>query len=528
LAFDEPEPIAPSAIALRGALLDKTTPLRVTPDERKAALGLYGETGFRPLWTDGAGLTPRAKAMAALFAAAAEDGLDPDDFILPQVAAGDLAALARLDLAMTAKALFYARQMSGGRLLPNRLTSYNDLTSQRVDAAEAMKHLAWSPYPEAYLKSLAPRHAAYLAFKNELKDVRARLASDDPPIAEGRKVRPGNRDPRVPIVRARLERLGFTVQLPPQAVSADRLAGRTATTALAPEYLDSALAAALSDFQKHNELRVTGLLDNQTIRALNGRTAKRDELRLVMNMERLRWLPDELGARHILVNQAAFELRINDAGREVWRTNVIVGRTDMQTAAFSDVMETVVFNPAWGVPASIISNEMLPILRRDPSYLDRIGFTVLNKRGRRVKSSSVRWGSYGDKIPFSVMQPPGDDNALGEIKFLFPNSHDIYMHDTPSRKLFSRPVRAFSHGCVRVDNPHRLAEIVLGWNAAEVDKAIASRRSQGIGLKSKLPVHLAYFTAWPDEAGKIVYYQDVYGRDRVMEQALSTPRVALR
>jgi murein L,D-transpeptidase YcbB/YkuD len=528
LAFDEPTPAEPAALALYTALLDKTTPLRVTAEERKAALGLYGATGFRPLWTDRVGLTPRAKAMAVHFAAAAEDGLDPEEFILPQAAPGDLAALARLDLAMTAKALLYARQMSGGRLLPNRLTSYNDLASQRVDAAEAMRHLAWSPHPEAYLQSLAPRHPAYAAFKLELKAVRARLASDDPPIAEGRRVRPGTRDPRVPVVRARLERLGFTVKHTAQTYGADGLAGHTAQSGLAPEYLDPALATALSDFQKHNELRITGSIDNQTLRALNGRTAKRDEMRLIMNMERLRWLPDDLGNRHILVNQAAFELAVNDTGREVWRTKVIVGRPDMQTTAFHDEMETVVFNPAWGVPASIISNEMLPILRRDSSYLDRLGFTVLNKRGRRVKSTSVRWASYGDKVPYSVMQPPGADNALGEIKFLFPNSHDIYMHDTPSRKLFSRPVRAFSHGCVRVENPHRLAEIVLSWSAAEVDKAIASRRSQAIRLKQKLPVHLAYFTAWPDAAGKIVYYSDIYGRDRVMEQALSTPRVASR
>jgi L,D-transpeptidase YcbB len=167
-------------------------------------------------------------------------------------------------------------------------------------------------------------------------------------------------------------------------------------------------------------------------------------------------------------------------------------------------------------------------LRRDPSYLDRIGFTVVNQRGRRVKSSSVRWSSYGGRVPFSVMQPPGGDNALGEIKFLFPNAHEIYMHDTPSRRLFSRPVRAFSHGCVRVENPRRLAEIVLGWSAGEIDKAIDSRRSRAVGLQAKLPVYLGYFTAWPDATGNIVYFADVYGRDRTMEQALISPRLALR
>jgi L,D-transpeptidase YcbB len=329
-------------------------------------------------------------------------------------------------------------------------------------------------------------------------------------------------------IRTRFERLGFTASLPAHAFGADGLAGHTAAAARPADYLDPELVNALRKFQQHNELKVTGALDNQTIRALNGRTGKRDEARLILNMERLRWLPDNLGERHVFVNQAAFELTVNEGGREVWRTNVIVGRTDMQTAVFHDEMEKVVFNPAWGVPPSIMTNEMLPILRRDPSYLDRIGFTVVNQRGRRVKSSSIRWSSYGDRVPFSVMQPPGSDNALGEIKFLFPNSHDIYMHDTPSRRLFSRPVRAFSHGCVRVENPRRLAEIVLGWSGERVDKAIASRRSQAVGLKDKLSVHLAYFTAWPDAAGKVVYFRDVYGRDRAMEQALLNPRLALR
>ena len=245
-------------------------------------------------------------------------------------------------------------------------------------------------------------------------------------------------------------------------------------------------------------------------------------------MERLRWLPRELGKRHVFVNQAAFEVRVMDGQREVWRSNVVVGKTDAQTSAFHDVMESVVFNPSWGVPPSIVSNEMLPILWRDPTYLDRKGFTVVNKSGKRVASSDVNWAAYGANAPYSIMQPPGEDNALGEVKFLFPNRHHIYMHDTPSRQLFSRPVRAFSHGCVRVQNPRRFAEIVLGLSPAEVARRIDSGRSQTVRIKDKIPVHLTYFTAWPDASGRIEYIADVYGRDLSIENAFGLKRLALR
>ena len=207
---------------------------------------------------------------------------------------------------------------------------------------------------------------------------------------------------------------------------------------------------------------------------------------------------------------------------------MIVGKPNTQTAVFSDIMETVEFNPYWGVPQSIIIKEMLPRLRRDPSYLDRNGYEVLDARGREIGSSYVDWSRYGNKVPLSVRQPPGAANALGVVKFLFPNSHAIYMHDTPTRSLFEKKVRAFSHGCVRVQNPRELAELVLGWDAERVDEAIEQGSNQAVKLSRKLPVHLAYFTAWPDETGQIIIYPDVYDRDAQLEKALGGGDVALR
>jgi murein L,D-transpeptidase YcbB/YkuD len=169
---------------------------------------------------------------------------------------------------------------------------------------------------------------------------------------------------------------------------------------------------------------------------------------------------------------------------------------------------------------------MLPKLLDNPYHLDDEGFEVINAKGNRVSSASVDWWSYGDRIPFDVRQPPGNGNALGRIKFLFPNAHDIYMHDTPAKKLFKKAERAFSHGCVRVEDPRKLAEFVLGWDRDRIDAEIASGANQNIKLTRPLPVYLNYFTAWPDSTGKIVFYGDIYKRDARLEKALTAVTVA--
>jgi L,D-transpeptidase YcbB len=189
-------------------------------------------------------------------------------------------------------------------------------------------------------------------------------------------------------------------------------------------------------------------------------------------------------------------------------------------------METVVLNPYWNVPKSIVSHEMLPRLSEDPYYLDDNGYEVLDAQGQHISSAAVDWWSYGDVIPFDVRQPPGNENALGRIKFLFPNSHDIYMHDTPAKKLFAKATRAFSHGCIRVEDPRKLAEYVLGWDRSRIDEAIASGQNADVKLTTPLPVHLNYFTAWPDANGNIAYFTDIYKRDARLEKALSTVAVA--
>jgi len=197
----------------------------------------------------------------------------------------------------------------------------------------------------------------------------------------------------------------------------------------------------------------------------------------------------------------------------------VVGKPSNQTSFFHDEIEYVEFNPYWGVPRSILINEMLPRLRNDPGYLDRAGYQVTDSRGRRVSSSSIDWGRYGANIPFDVRQEPSERNALGELKIMFPNKHAIYMHDTPAKNLFSRDMRAYSHGCVRLQDPRAMAAAVMGWDESQIVERLKKGHNQ-VELPSKIPVYVTYFTAWPDAEGKVAYYPDVYGRDNRVETAM--------
>jgi L,D-transpeptidase YcbB len=505
--------------AILAVLSNPKAIVRVPQDERQPILDLYSSAGFKPLWLTGNAPSERAITVLAFAAKTFEDGLEPLAYLPKGLSSFDNVAeqlsadpqeLAQFEIAMTAATLKLAREISSGQFEPNRLSRYNDIAPEHVDVGQVLKVMAWTPFPEAYLNNLMPKHEAYGLMKAELAKLRAsRIKPAYEKITEGKSVKAGGSDPRILVIRDRMQVMGF--------LSSEE-------AAVEPELsskLDADLSAALKKFQKSAKLRQTGALDMATVKNLNRDTSQRDIQRLVYNMERLRWLPKNLGKRFVFVNQPAFEVRVMDRGNEVWRSNVIVGKPLNQTSAFHDEMETVVFNPSWGVPQSIIVNEYLGKLRRDPSYLDRQGFKVIAPNGQVIPSSAIDWAAYGDRPPFGVQQPPGKGNALGELKFLFPNKHDIYMHDTPTKNLFAEQVRTFSHGCIRVQNPREFAVAILGWDRARVDKETDGRKSQSIPLPQKIPVHITYFTAWPDSTGKINYFNDMYERDETIEKALA-------
>ena len=506
--------------------------VRLTEQQRNAIMTFYRLNDFNPLWVSEQGIGDKGQRALAILSRAEDEGLNASDYVTPALetpgSAQDLPALARFDIALTAMVVRYAEHLHSGRIVPNKMSGYYDIAPPTLNIGKLLYDLSVTPDPERHLAGLAPVHPAYAAFKAALAERRTKNdLTDEEPLAAGERVKVGGRDARVPIIRQRMVKLGFLGE----EDSLSWMLGHSIEEAQDPAsfetVLDKQLSKALKAFQASNGLQRTGHLDKATVHALNGPSDEANVQKLVLNMERLRWLQRDMGTRHILVNQAAFELQIVDHRQIAWRTNVIVGKPETQTNVFSDVMETVVLNPYWNVPKSIVKHEMLPQLMDDPYYLDDKGYEVVDASGDLVSSGAVDWWSYGDKIPFDVRQPPGDGNALGNIKFLFPNKHNVYMHDTPTKKLFKESVRAFSHGCIRIDDPRTLAEHVLGWDRQQIDDMIASGENQEIKLDNPVPVHLTYFTAWPDASGKIVYHSDVYKRDKRLEKALTNVAVAL-
>jgi murein L,D-transpeptidase YcbB/YkuD len=274
----------------------------------------------------------------------------------------------------------------------------------------------------------------------------------------------------------------------------------------------------VKSFQAEKGLKADGVVGAGTIRVLTGGDDNATKLhKLKVAMEQLRWLPQDLGSRYVFINQPAYQVYYHNNNKEEFSMRVVVGSTRHQTFFFQDQIQLVEFNPYWGVPRSIIVNEMLPELRADPSYLDRLGYeTSIN--GQQVSSSDIDWHTT-DSV--DVRQPPGRGNALGQLKIMFPNTHAIYMHDTPQKKFFDRDMRALSHGCVRLSDPKKMAAAVMNMTVPEIDAQIASGQNRQMKVPEKFPVYIAYFTAYPNKDGVVEYFDDVYSRDDYMDKAFA-------
>jgi L,D-transpeptidase YcbB len=502
--------------AIKLVLADKTSNIRASEDVRKAVLNHYSANGFKPLWIIDGNINARGLAVLDYLSRADVEGLEPlrykpsvlekFDGAVAQLD-GDGLGLAQFDVGLTVASVQFALHQSGGAYEPERVSAYHDLKAQSISPTVAMRVLAYSPFPTEYLQSLVPNHPAYAVMKTELAKLKVAAPGEQPVFAEGKRIRIGQKDARIVQLRKRLVKDGF-LSLVDGTVADDKAA-----------MLDKTLAKGLKRFQEAKGVGQTSNLDTATVKALNGPNQSELREKLISSMERLRWLPDDLGTRHVLVNQASYRVNVIEQGKLLWASNVIVGKPLTQTAVFSDTFETVVYNPTWGVPQSIILNEYLPKLRANSGYLDKIGFKVIKPDGKIVSSRSINWNSVGANSGIGIVQPAGGSNALGEIKFLFPNSHSIYMHDTPNRDLFKESSRNFSHGCVRVENPREFAEVLLGLDRNSVDAEIDNGETKTVKVTKKTNVHLAYFTAWPDENGIIRYHSDAYARDSTLKNA---------
>jgi murein L,D-transpeptidase YcbB/YkuD len=353
-----------------------------------------------------------------------------------------------------------------------------------------------------------PDHPYYVGLKSELARYRRIAAAGGwPVVPAGPALRPGSVDARVAILRRRLATTGD--------VSA-RL-DDTSTR------YDSSLAVAVRGFQQRMGLTDDAVVGEGTRRGLNVPVERRIQ-QLRLNMERGRWVLHHIDSTFVVVNVAGFSVAYVRGGRTVWRANAVVGTPYRRTPIFRDSISYLVFNPTWTVPPGILARDMLPRLKRGGLPALPTGMRVLNRSGRVVDASRIDWSRYSaSSFPFILRQDPGPANALGRVKFMFPNRYLVYLHDTPSRQLLDETARAFSSGCIRVERPFELAALLLedvGWTMDSITRAVDSRRTRTVNLRRRIPVLLLYWTAWVDDEGRMNFRDDIYGRDARLARAL--------
>lgn len=490
----------------------KNLKIKALPEVGEAVLAYYREhPDF--IWVADNRPTVKAAKIRRTIASAADDGLDPADYFvpLPKTAGLDGEALQKevmaFEMAMTVNALTYALDANRGRIDPNRLSGYHDLPRHDVDLVALLRDLEASGKPGDILLAQHPGSDQYKAFRAELAALREADEKDRIAIAPGTFLKPGRTSPQMANIVAAI-RLNGSDGL--KETHTETLSAYDGGETYTPE-----LVALVKAYQKESKLSADGIVGKNTIRALVGVTNADKIAKVKLAMERSRWLPHELGERRVFINQPAFTATYREPGKDPLSMRVVVGKRSNQTNFFYDEIEVVEYNPYWGVPYSIIVNEMMPKLAKDPTYLDRSGYEVTTVSGRKVSSASVDWYSVATKkSSINVRQYPGRSNALGEVKILFPNKHAIYMHDTPAKKLFSKDVRAFSHGCVRLHDPKAMAAAVLGKSKDYVTGRIAAGKNEQEKVEGNIPVYVSYFTAWPKDDGSMGYYSDVYDRDR--------------
>lgn len=494
--------------------------------DRGALVSFYAERGAAgPLWVDANGYNDRARAVQAAFRAAGDWGLRASAYSVapvdPASATYSAVALAKAELKMSFAVLRYARHAQGGLVDPRGLSKHHDRTPQLPDPLNVMQSVAGAPQPGKALLAYHPTAPQFLALREKLLELRGGrtrpVETNQVTMPRGPMLRPGDRHDHVVLLRKRLK----------VPVPSNREAART---------YDTRLVEAVIDFQRSHRLRGDAIVGPGTKRVMNGgravRARKANPWRILANMERWRWMPRDLGERHVWISIPEFKFWLRQDEKTVHSEIIVVGKLSNPTPLFSDEMEHLVFNPYWNVPNSIKVAEILPYLRRDtfsswwggrPSILARQNLRV-KYRGREIDPNRVNWGRV-DIRRYHFYQPPGGPNVLGVVKFMFPNKHAVYMHDTTTKSLFSRPVRAYSHGCMRVRNPLAFARALLSdqgqnWSMGRIQSMVSTGRNQQIDLPRKVPVHVTYFTARVDERGRLKVVGDIYGYDGRLISAL--------
>jgi murein L,D-transpeptidase YcbB/YkuD len=477
---------------------------------------VYEKRGFRPMWTD----SGRVQELLALIAAAPADGLDSADYFLTELqaqvakaeASGAPPDQADLDILLTESLLRFGYHQLFGKVNPAALDSDINFTRKFLGDREpevAIPEIIASPVPlQQQLDDSVHRSPVYRTLQRHLADYRRiNDAGGWPRVAAGETLRKGDNDPRVVTLRERL------------IVTGDLPAGSDTRSPI----FDEALEAAVIGFQARHALAADGVVGKQSYEAMNVPVETRiDQLRL--SLERLRWVRGDRAERFIAANIAGYRVFFVNDNELIWTSRAMVGKAYRQTPVFRGTLSYLEINPTWTVPPTILKQDVLPAIKRDPAYLQTRNMSVIDRQGRKVDPATIDWTSLEGGFPYAIRQEPGPKNALGEIKFIFPNEHAVFLHDTPNRSLFARPERAFSSGCIRVENPFALAELILNdpaqWDQAALLKVRDSRARERVKTP-KLPVLILYLTASVQADGQARFLKDVYARDAAVLAALN-------
>lgn len=482
----------------------------------------YRVRDYAPIWTHETGVALRAASLMRAVSAVEADGLAPYDYVSPDAGAlfhaADSVGLARLEATLSWAYVRLVSDLASGRTVPNEIDPELFVHPHEVDPAAALAAALGTDDMEPLVAAYAPQSDEYAKLKAALAALRAKRQDPAwPMMSSGPILRPGDQGLRVVELRDVLAARGYVVA-PDDDVG---------------DVYDPLIDAAVTSFQAKHGLKPDGHFGPITTAALNTTIERRIE-QVKLNMERQRWMPAHLGARYAMVNMADYRLEVVFHGEIVYETRVVVGTTAHRTPVFSDRMTYLEINPYWNIPPSIAREEILPQLREDPAAVRDRGIRVFSSwaaNATELDPMIIDWSVIsGRGFPFKLRQDPGDGNALGRVKFMFPNKFNIYLHDTPSKSLFNRTMRAFSHGCIRVEDPFRLAKLLLSeddrWTPERFEETLELGDRRVVNLPHPINVHLTYQTAWVDDAGEMQFRPDIYGRDRRLAEALDASRAS--
>ena len=478
----------------------------------------YTNRGFRAAWSESKILNNNAINLIEYLENADRHGLQPDDYHLKLIrnyAQGihgnsnpPTLDMMKMDLLLTDAFLLLAAHLYFGKVNPEKIGA--DWKIQRKEPElmldVKLENALAAGNMRNCLDMLAPSMGSYAVLKEQLAYFRSITEEEWKTIQINASIKPGESNANIPLIRTRLIQLRYNVSNE------------------ASNVYDSLLVIHVQRFQRHHGLNPDAVIGRMTAEALNIHPAKRAET-IRVNLERLRWMPLEVPERYILINIANYELDVFENQDTVLSMRAIVGRHYRKTPVFNSMMTYLVLSPTWTIPPTIFRNDVLPELRKGPEYLSRKNMKILRFDGTEVDYYSIDWETAtAASFPFMIRQSPGPDNALGRVKFMFPNTYNVYIHDTPGRELFAKENRSFSSGCIRIENPMELTKYLLAdnpdWTEERIKSAMNAEREQTVRLRRHIPVYMTYFTAWVSGTGGIHFRKDVYNRDEAVLKAL--------